>query len=339
MVRKALKAKYSFKETLEKMQASLASTAVPAAAVAQQKLASPDKQRLSSSSSSTGPGPVFEDEGVILGVFVVMAISLVVALTSSLILEHVNTLKNEGKFISTVEVIESWTGWNLNWLLNIYEIPIPKRRLSKPKISTTQTAEPEKTTDEAANTAKASSPSTTTATAATAAASAAAASTKGPESPGTTSGHPKPGFSAFGGPTRVTIPGPTSLYPRAVLSQPTSPTTDVPKPERRRSLGSPLSTLSDVLPVPQSAQNAITAAHKAVTHIIPTFPIKHRTLYATRDDPFHPELAITPQPIAATLDVVDLAWEGAVNTVAWGVGVAFVRPMWMTQKVVKKTVG
>ncbi|KAJ3328263.1 hypothetical protein HDU76_010290 [Blyttiomyces sp. JEL0837] len=69
------------------------------------------------------------------------------------------------------------------------------------------------------------------------------------------------------------------------------------------------------------------------------FPIKKRTLYPTRDDPFHPELSQIPIPIAHAFDTVDKTWQSAVEMTAWGVGVVAVKPVRAVNKEVGKVVG
>jgi hypothetical protein len=69
-----------------------------------------------------------------------------------------------------------------------------------------------------------------------------------------------------------------------------------------------------------------------------SYDIKPSTLYPTRADPFYPELAAIPTPIASALDTSDYIWDKAVETTAWGVGL-FVKPVCETHKGIKKRVG
>ncbi|KAJ3207116.1 hypothetical protein HDU67_007671 [Dinochytrium kinnereticum] len=290
------------------MQASVAAANGAAAAVLKNAPVLEKAKIQQAASSSFQAGPVFEDNTTVMGVFAVMAVSLVVAILASLVLEHLNTLKAEGTFVKRLRMIEHWTGLNLNWVLTLYDIPIPSEK--KVTVETTTTTPKSIPANQNSN------------------------------SPGTTSGHPKPGLSAMGGPIRPgSLPSPINLYPPSRVNEPKPPTTESVLVKATTStagpippLGSKLSSLTSFLPFASSA-----TAQKVVDTIVPTFPIKPRTLYATRDDPFHPELGDTPVPIAAALDLVDMSWEAAVNTVAWGVGVAFVRPVWAAQKVVKRT--
>ncbi|KAJ3109656.1 hypothetical protein HDU97_003133 [Phlyctochytrium planicorne] len=262
--------------------------------------------------------PVFDDFNTIAVVLSVLVAAILFAAVVTLILEHLNKIKAEGKFLKRLEAFESLLGGvRLNFMLEVFDIPVPNYR--KPQ----ETLAEEKPSTEKQQIPAGSKEVTKK------------VEEKKVEAPGTTSGHPKPGISAFDGKARsLPVAGPTSVYPTLRVAE---TRTQKSTTEPSSSSKSPTSTSS---PTKKSTTSVIAATSSTIAKaIIPEFPIQHRSLHPIRDDPFYPQLATTPIPIAKCLDTVDAVWEAAVTTAAWGVGVVAVRPLKATSKIVGAPVG
>jgi hypothetical protein len=163
---------------------------------------------------------------------------------------------------------------------------------------------------------------------------------------GTTSGHPRRGMTAFGASAKSTA-GSTSLfskistatgYPSSSSSNPNSPSLfTMPSPL------SPSPSTEYAPSGPFSSSSSKLKQKNANSHYMPQskswFSIKSRTLYPSRDDPFHPELSSLPSPIASVFDLTDMMWEAAVEAVAWTVGVTTVLPVKTTAGRIERIAG